>query len=725
MRPQMVLATLDAECLIGLRFRRRLPIAECRAERFQLVGDDGRIIGIRSTQARRPLRGKCSRYLLATERPVDFRGCSWMIQSDSFGRAPLRMGKLLQDPALFYDSSTVLGASWMPEATTFRVFAPTAATVRVVVADSPTGDHNRCLHGMKLRPYGIWEVTIPGRLQNKYYAYVLEGPGFDPAREIIDIYATCTQGRNPRSLIVDLLETDPPGFRNHELPALTHPTDAVIYEMHVRDFTIAANSGVRHKGKYLGLTESGTHLPDNPAVCTGLDHLCELGVTHVQLMPVADFDNDETDADPYDWGYMPSHFNSPDGWYATSREGTARIIELKRAIQAFHERGIGVILDVVYNHTSPCASFERLVPDYYYRMTCRGRFSNGSGCGNEFCSESPMARRFLLDSLKYWVSEYRVDGFRFDLMGLIDRKTMLRIKSELEAIRPGILIYGEPWAAGPTPLRPLTDRWRLQNTGIGAFNDCVRNAIKGDANGTEHGFIQTGEHVENLRHALEGSIHVNTVNPAETINYFECHDNLTTWDKLALSVPHETEETRRGMMRLAALILFCSQGIAFMHSGQEFCRTKQGSNNSYNQPDEINRIDWSLKKTYADVWAYHRGMIAIRRRHPVLRLRTRQEIEQRVGFSEPPHPKCVVCHLDGSGLNGESAHEMLILLNGHHEPVTFRLPEGRWSVLADAARADPVSLGAASGCIALPPHSGTLLARPPNPSEIIRMSKPE
>ncbi len=710
MCPEMVLATLDAECLIGLRFRRRMRVAECRPERFRLIGDDGRVIGIRSTQARRPLRGRSSRYLLETERPVHFRGCSWVIHSEVFGRTPLRMGGLLQDPALFYDPSTVLGASWMPEATTFRVFAPTAAAVRVVVADSPSGDHNRRLHDMQPCSYGIWEVTIPGNLRNKYYAYVLEGPGFDPAREITDIYATCTQGRSPRSLIVDLLETDPPGFRNHESPELAHPADAVIYEMHVRDFTIAAGSGVRYKGKYLGLTECGTHLPDDPTVCTGLDHLCELGVTHVQLMPVADFDNDETDADPYDWGYMPSYFNSPDGWYATSRQGTARIIELKRAIQAFHERGIGVILDVVYNHTSPCASFERLVPDYYYRMTCHGRFSNGSGCGNEFRSESPMARRFLLDSLKYWVREYRVDGFRFDLMGLIDRKTMLRIKTELEAIRPGILIYGEPWAAGPTPLRPLTDRWRLQNTGIGAFNDGIRNAIKGDVNGTEPGFIQTGEHIEDLRHALEGSIHLNTVNPSETINYFECHDNLTTWDKLALSVPHETDETRRRMMRLAALILFCSQGIAFMHSGQEFCRTKRGSHNSYNLPDEINRTDWSLKKTYADVWAYHRGMIAIRRRHPVLRLPTRQAIEQRVSFNEPPHPKCVVCHLDGSGLKGESAEEMLILLNGHHEPVEFRLPSGKWSVLADAARAGAEPFGTAGERATLPPHSGMLLS---------------
>jgi len=715
MRPEMVLATLDAECLIGLRFRRRLPVAECPPKLFRLVGDGGQTIGIRSARAARTLRGKSSCYLLETERPVEIQGRAWVLRSDDFGETPLRMGGLLQDPALFHDTSSVLGASWMPEATTFRVFAPTAAEVQVVIADSPESDDNRSAHDMQLRSSGIWEVTVPGHFEGKHYAYVLAGPGFDPAREIVDIYATCTQGRSSRSLIADLLETDPPGFRNHQLPQLAHPTDAIIYEMHVRDFAIAADSGVRHKGKYLGLTESGTHLPGDASVCTGLEHLCELGVTHVQLMPVQDFDNDEADNDPYNWGYMPSHLNSPDGWYATSRDGPARIIELKRAIQAFHERGLGVILDVVYNHTSPCASFEHLVPDYYYRMTCHGRLANGSGCGNEFRSESPMARRFLLDSLKYWVREYRVDGFRFDLMGLIDRQTMLRIKAELEAIRPGILIYGEPWAAAPTPLRPLTDRWRLQNTGIGAFNDCIRNAIKGDVNGTRPGFIQTGDHVEDLRHGLEGSIHVNTMNPAETVNYFECHDNLTAWDKLALSVPRETDETRRRMMRCAALILFCSQGVSYMHSGQEFCRSKRGSHNSYNLPDEINRIDWSLKKTCADVWAYHRGMIAIRKQHPILRLRTRQEIERRVSFDDSPHPKCIVCHLDGSGLDGEPANEMLLLLNGHHEAVEFRLPPGKWSVLADAARANPEPSGTAHQRPVLPPHSGMLLARYADP----------
>lgn len=708
---KLLLATLEADRLVQVRLHRRFAIDRFSRERFGIANEAGQTVEVASVRPMRPRRGKAAGYLLTVTEPIDFRHHAWRVSLEGVGALPIRMGRVLLDEARFYDANAVLGASWSAGQTTFRVFAPTAAGVRLAVADALEGDQGLALHEMTPTASGIWEATVAGNLEGKYYAYRLCGPGFDPQREITDIYATCTQGRHRRSLIVDPSKTDPPGFREHAAPHLAAPTDAVIYEMHVRDFTIAADSGVTAKGKYLGLTESGTHLPDDPSVRTGLDHLCELGVTHVQLMPVADFDNAEADDDWYNWGYMPAHFNSPDGWYATSRDGPARIRELKQAIQAFHARGIGVVLDVVYNHTSSRASFEQLVPDYYYRRTCRGSLANGSGCGNEFRTESPMGRKFLLDSLTYWLREYRIDGFRFDMMALIDLETMKQVKAELERLRPGILIYGEPWAARPTPLRPLTDRKHLRGTGIAAFNDCLRDAIKGDVNGPSPGFIQTGKRVYDIRHGLEGSIHLWTAEPIESLNYFECHDNLTAWDKLLLSAPNEPEEIRKRMMCFAALILFASQGIAFMHAGQEFCRTKKGSNNSYNEPDEINRIDWSLKKRHRDVWAYHQGMIAIRKAHPLLRLAARREIEHRLSFHEPPHRRCVICHLDGSGLAGEPARDVLILLNGHHEAVEFRLPAGQWAVLADAARADPASLGTVSERATLPPHSGMLLTR--------------
>ncbi len=711
MKPRLLLATLDGDRLVTVRFHRRFAIDQWSPERFRITNEAGQELAVTSVQAVRSQRDKAARYLLNTAEPVDFRHHAWRVSLADIGELPVRMGRLLQDGSRFGNPDAGLGAIYTPSATTFRVFAPTAQTVTVIVADTLEGNEGRRDCAMKALPSGIWEVTVEGDLQGKYYAYALSGIGFDAGREITDIYAVCTQGRHARSLIVDLSKTDPPGFREHPAPQIASPTDAIIYEMHVRDFTIAANSGVHHKGKYLGLTESGTHLPDDPSVCTGLDHLTELGITHVQLMPVQDFDNTEADDDSYNWGYMPAYFNSPDGWYATSREGLARITELKQAIQTFHERGIGVILDVVYNHTSSRAAFEQLVPDYYYRRTCAGRFANGSGCGNEFRSESPMARTFLLDSLKYWVRQYRVDGFRFDIMALTDAETMQRVKAELEAIRPGILICGEPWTAGPTPLGRRSDRRHIRGLGIGSFNDYVRDGIKGDVNGHEPGYIQAGKRIHDIRHALEGSIHLYTASPSESVNYFECHDNLTAWDKLSHSVPDESEETRKRMLRFAALILFTAQGITFMHAGQELCRTKKGSHNSYNQPDEVNRIDWSLKKQHADVWAYHRGMIAIRKIHPLLRLHSRDQVRHRVAFSSPPTPRCVVCHLNGNGLPGEPAKQMLLLLNGDSRSVNFNLPDGDWGVLADADTAAPQPSALLEGKVSLPPHSGMLLAR--------------
>ena len=481
------------------------------------------------------------------------------------------------------------------------MFAPGALLARVVVADSIEGQTGIAEHDMSVNDHGVWSAHVEGDLQGKYYAYKLSGIGFDPDREITDAYATCTQARYTRSLIVDMEQTNPPGFKEYSYNGPMSAADAIVYEMHIRDFTIAADSGVSpgNKGKYLGVTESGTTLPDESAVKTGIDHIVELGVTHVQIMPLQDFDNGETDLDAYNWGYMPVHFNSPEGWYASDRMGPCRIREIKSAIKAFHDRGVGVIMDVVYNHTAGHAPFDSLVPGYYFRLTNAGNYSNGSGCGNEFASEHPMARKYILDSVRYWVEEYKIDGFRFDLMGLIDIETMKQIKHELAAIHPGILIYGEPWAAGPTPLKPITDKSQVRATGIGAFNDSFRDAVKGGRDGGAPGFIQVGDSVDGVVKGLMGGIHDWSHDPVDAISYFEAHDNLTAWDKLIQSTGQASEETRKQMIRFGALTLFTAQGMSFMHSGQEFCRTKKGSSNSYNLPDDINRLEWSRRKTTA------------------------------------------------------------------------------------------------------------------------------
>ncbi|HRX84540.1 MAG TPA: type I pullulanase [Phycisphaerae bacterium] len=707
--PKVRRVTLDADRHLTVRFSNRLPVAEWTPEKFKVSTSSGETLPVKAVYPFKHRGDSCSLYSLEVATPFEYPQKAYALDVDGFGTFNVEVGHIVLDADRFYAPDAQLGATWTPEHTTFRVFVPGALAVWVVIADAASGDAGVVRQEMNSADKGLWELQVPGDLAGKYYAYAVGGLGFDPEVEITDPYATCTQARNARSLIVNLRATDPPGFRAQQYTLPASPADAVVYELHVRDFTIAPDSGVAHKGKYLGLAESGTTLPSDPSIKTGLDHLVELGVTHVQLLPVQDFDNNETADDGYNWGYMPVHFNAPDGWYAQDPMGAGKITELKTAIQALHAHGIGVIMDVVYNHTASWASFEKLVPGYYHRMTDAGNFSNGSGCGNEFASAHPMARKFILDSVKYWVEEYRVDGFRFDLMGLIDLETMKQLKAELAAIHPGVLVYGEPWTGGATPLRPITDKEHTRGTGIGAFNDHFRDAIKGDRDGGSGGFIQNGSRAGDIVKGLMGAIHDWSQDPVDAIAYCEAHDNLTTWDKLLQSVPYGSDEVRRRMMRFAATTLFTAQGMVFIHSGQELCRSKQGNSNSYNAPDEINQIDWFLKKQSADEFAYYAGMIALRMAHPAFRLRTRGDVEQRVHFETPPDGRCVIYRINSRDLPGESAAEILVLLNGATDPVTFTLPAGEWSVYADAFRAGTSVLIKTAGTVQLPAHSGMVL----------------
>ncbi|HOW70009.1 MAG TPA: type I pullulanase [Phycisphaerae bacterium] len=636
-------------------------------------------------------------------------GPSKSVHNRRLARIRLRNSRILRKRR-FAAPYAQLGAAYSPAATTFRLFAPTARQVKLVVANAPQSDQQLGEHDMAADHHGLWETRIMGDLAGRYYAYKLSGPGLDPRREVTDLYAVCAQTGQTRAMIIDLVKTDPPGFRDHLYHRPSPPANVVIWEVHVRDFSIAASSGAAHPGKYLAFTELGIHLLGHPEVSTGIDHLRELGVTHVQLLPVQAFDKRNIqDANTYNWGYMPVHFNSPDAWFASSSDGPACVTELKAAIHALHQAGIGVILDVVYNHTSPLAAFEAHVPGYYYRLDGRGRFGNGSGCGNEFQTENPMARKFILDSLKFWVREYQVDGFRFDMMGLIDFETMRTIRDELCKIDPGILIHGEPWTAARTRLRNQSDKTRMPGTGIAAFNDEFRDAIKGDREGIVPGFVQTGVYAARIRRGLAGVAEHWPASPLDTLNYFECHDNLTAWDKLLVSTPGASVATRERMMRFAALILLCSQGRILLHAGQEFCRTKQGCTNSYNKPDSINQLDWTAKLNHRSVFGYLKGLIAFRKNHPALRLADAAEVRKRVSFPESPSVRSVVCRINGRELPGEPADSILVLLNGAGMDTTFKLPTGPWSLFADANLAGMWPLRHITDRILLPGHSGALL----------------
>ena len=446
----------------------------------------------------------------------------------------------------------------------------------------------------------------------------------------------------------------------------------VVYEMHVRDFTIAKNSGVAHPGKYLGFTEK-------------VDHLKELGVTHVQLLPVQDFENDETSTN-YNWGYVTTAFNSPDGWYATNPNDDSRIRELKQLIASLHGAGIGVIMDVVYNHTGASAPFNHLVPQYYYRLNPDGSYSNGSGCGNDFRTESPMGRKYLIDSLKYWVSEYGVDGFRFDLMAMLDLDTMKEAEAELRALNPHIVLYGEPWAAAHTAMKGKpTDKGTIRGTRIGAFNDTYRNALVGSPFHEQEGaFVQNGTGKHDVERGIEGSRRWWADKPGQVLNYMSCHDNYVVIDKLKASRPDVGLAEYIEMMKLGYLVLFTSQGVPFLHGGEEFARTKQGHHNSYNAPDDINEVDWSLKDKHRDLFRFTRDLIALRKAHPAFRIRAKEQVAAWVKFLDAGDEGTIQFTIAGSLVEGEPWKNICVIANPNDSlSVEVELPPGPWYVALD------------------------------------------
>jgi pullulanase len=409
-------------------------------------------------------------------------------------------------------------------------------------------------------------------------------------------------------------------------------------------------------------------------------------------MPVQDFEHDDF-SDNYFWGYMPVNFNSPDGWFATNLFNDSRIREFKKLVDELHKSGIKVVMDVVYNHTAETSpevlyNFNGFTPSYYYRQKLDGSYWNGSGCGNEVRSENPMVRRFIVESLKYWVEEYKIDGFRFDLMGLIDIETMREIVKTLRSMEPNIFIYGEPWTAGETPIQP-TVKGTQRKEGFGVFNDHFRDAIKGPWYNVEPEYVQTGKNVEAIKKGIEGSINDFTDSPLETINYVACHDGLTLWDRLKASTEGSatiTEEELKAMDKLCAAIILTSQGVPFIHAGQELLRSKSGSHNSYNQPDEINKIRWKLKEQNNDIFQYYRGLIKLRTEHPIFRMTGVEEIKNNLIFLDSigiKIPKNCIAYKLKRGSSNDSWGEVLVLFNPNRKSEKFVIPKGKWNMVVN------------------------------------------
>jgi pullulanase len=595
----------------------------------------------------------------------------------------------LPHPADYIFSAQSLGALYAPEKTTFRVWAPTAQAVTLHLYERPVGGRAQLI-ALKKMDDGCWETTRLGDWLGAYYTYTVAGADarFNPHRELLDPYARCVTAHDGRAIVT-----------HDETPIADRPafpiSEAIIYEVHLRDFTIDPDSGIQRRGKYLGLTETGTHLTDRIDITTGLDHLVELGVNVIQLLPLTEFHHDKAH-DEYGWGYDAVHHQSPEGWYASERLDARRVREIKLMIDALHQRGLRVTLDVVFNHTFEdwrrglVYSFEGLVPGYYYRLKPDGSYWNGSGTGNELRTEAPMVRRYLLDTLKLWVNEYKIDGFRFDLLGLIDQETLRQIVRELRAIDPNLLLYGEPWAGGTTPIE-ISFKGTQRGQGWAVFNDHFRDGMKGQVfDARAWGFAQAGLNVLQVKQGVRGAIDDFADAPLETINYVECHDNHTLWDRLMIStIDNNTvsDSARRAMDKLAAAVILTAQGIPFIHAGQEFLRSKGGDHNSYNKPDAVNMIRWQEKATHFDVYEYYQGLIALRRAHPLFRLEKAADVRRAVKFLDDHLgyvvPQGCVAYEIEDVLGSDEWTRALVLVNTQAKASEFFIPSGHWRIFGD------------------------------------------
>lgn len=598
-----------------------------------------------------------------------------------------------------------LGAVYSPKMTRFKVWAPEAESVKLNLYKQGEGDNLIEQHVMKKSANGTYVFEKQGDCNGIYYTYTVVNHGEE--QEAVDPYTKAAGVNGQRGMVINLAKTNPQGFELDGYRNPEHITDAIIYEGSVRDFTMDESSGVFHNGKFLGLTEANT--TNHFGEATALDYISGLGVTHVQILPAFDFEtvDEKNQKAQYNWGYDPDNYNVPEGSYAVSPyDGAVRIQEMKQMVLALHSRGIGVIMDVVFNHTyrRDDSNLQKIVPGYYYRSDETG-YTNGSGCGNEVASDRPMVQKLIVDSLIYWAKEYHIDGFRFDLMGVLDIDTMNVIAERLKEIRPDIYLYGEGWNGGPSSLAEEKCAFKAsakKMPGIGMFNDDIRDTIKGSVFYDDHlGFVNGGTHLENaLRYGITGAVAHPQVDydaygskpwakePGQSINYVSCHDNYTLWDKLSVSCPEVSEEKKKAMNRLCAAIVFTSQGVPFIQAGEEFLRSKplpekKGfAENSYNMPDTVNSIKWDNIHEYPDMIAYYKGLMALRKAHPVFRMQSEAEMTQNLCFLSDTPENVVAYLLKGKGAD-DTPENILVIFNGNDEEILYNLPEGKWKILVD------------------------------------------
>ncbi|MEL4455200.1 type I pullulanase [Lutimonas vermicola] len=608
------------------------------------------------------------------------------------------------------DSSPVKADLWLDytkEATTFKIWSPNAEEIRLFLYEKGEGGKPESEHKLKPDQNGVWKLDIQQDLQGTYYTYqVMIGGNW--LNETPGIYAKAVGVNGKRAMVLDLKSTDPEGWDTDRGPRLNDPNEAIIYELHIRDVTVHPESGSTMPGTYLGLVESGTKGPEG--IATGLDHIKELGVNYVHLLPTFDhyaINEQRLDSAQFNWGYDPQNYNVPEGSFSSNPyKAEVRLKEFKQMVQTFHNNGIGVILDVVYNHTGRTgnSNFNLENPDYYYRFWEDGSLSDAAACGNETASDKEMMRKYIIESVSYWAREYHLDGFRFDLMGIHDITTMNEVAEAVKQINPHIFVYGEGWTAGDSPL-PEKDRALKKHikemSQITAFSDDIRDGLKGSVfEDQSTGFVSGAEDTEeSVKFGIVGSIRHPEIDyskinyskaewandPWQAVSYVSCHDNHTLYDKLKVSRPEVDRSKLVAMDKLANAVVLTSQGVAFLHAGSEMLRTKNEEHNSYNLPDSINQIDWNWKVKNKAVFDYYKNLIRLRKAHPAFRMKSGEEVRKHLSFKRVENG--LISYQISDNANEDTWKNILVIYNANEQPFSYALDE-TWQIAVIGDRFD-------------------------------------
>lgn len=619
---------------------------------------------------------------------------------------------------------------YTPEATEFTLWAPTAEEVNLMLYEAGDGGNAYETIAMKPAKEGTWTTTVNKDLMGKFYTFNVKVDGkWMGETPGINAHAVGVNGK--RAAIIDMNATNPDGWAEDVRPELKNPADIIIYEVHHRDFSIDPSSGINNKGKFIAMIEEGTKSPQGLA--TGIDHLKELGVTHVHILPSYDYasvDESKLEENKYNWGYDPVNYNVPDGSYATDPYNPeSRIREFKQMVQALHKAGIRVVLDVVYNHTFNIdgSNFERTVPGYFYRQREDGSYADASACGNETASDRAMMRKYMVESVKHWINEYHIDGFRFDLMGIHDIETMNEIRKAVNEIDPTIFIYGEGWAAQAPqlPNEELAMKANIhQMPGIAAFSDEIRDGLRGPFNDNQQGAFLAGlpGHEESIKFGIVGAIQHPQVNndsvnyskapwaaePTQMISYVSCHDDMCLVDRFNASIPGINNDEIARLDKLAQTAVFTSQGIPFIYAGEEVMRDKKGVHNSYQSPDSINAIDWNRKAKNLDVFNYYKALANLRKAHPAFRLGNADLVRKHLEFL-PVEGSNVVAYRLKDHAGGDAWEEIIVILNARKKEAQVAVPQGNYTIVCKDGVINEKGLGKVNGTEVFVPAQSALI----------------